>query len=357
MSSKILTSFLGGCLTLFFVMGITTYKAEAQVSAAGKTDTPATQIIAPVIEDDVTASENASGLLVDRHTHVTITNTGNEAVTVHVQFLISKAVGCSEVDFFDTFTAQDTHLYSMDSFCTTNDDVGGCPISIGNRDGLFVVTPVVSVEDPVAKAFNHLHGVVHIFNGRFDGDTGDPLACGGDEEPDCMDTAYRFNAVGRSAVDLTTGGLLADNTVLDGGANGLEDIIPDAIMYQYFSDTSLAGPSHSDVILVAISDTYGAVSGYKAEAGTASYEAFRVCNDDEICISCDTKPIDCIDIYGINDTLPPLHSADPVICDEAGDPEIGLDQLLLSSASANAVFGIIGVTTSNIGGAAHTFVE
>jgi len=339
MSSKILLKFLGGCLALFIVMGITTYKSEVQAAASGKTDTPASQIIAPVLERVISQEVAGHPDDVDRHTHITITNTGDTAVIVHVQFLKAEdgPGDCGEIDFFDTFTAQDTHVYSMDTACAVNDGAdGSCPISISDRDGLLVITPVVSAADPTAIAFNHLHGVVHIFN------------------EDDLDTVYRFNAVGRSAVDLATGALLPDGSVLDGAASGLETILPDQIIYHY---STFGGEFFSDLILVAISDVYGAVSGYKADIGTADYEASKVCNDVEGCISCDTVSWDCMDIFGINTTVPAIDAAEPLVCIEAGNPEMGLDQLLLNSAGADAVFAILGITTSDLGGASHTFVK
>jgi len=127
------------------------------------------------------------------------------------------------------------------------------------------------------------------------------------------------------------------------------------MMYHYA--TAPFEPLFSDLILVALSDNYtGGAAGYKAGFGSAEYEKLRICNDVETCISCDTQLIHCLDVVGINDSVPNIDG-EPIICDEAGNPDTGLDQLVLNSADANVVFGVLGLMTSDLGGASHVFVK
>ncbi len=53
----------------------------------------------------------------------------------------------------------------------------------------------------------------------------------------------------------------------------------------------------------------------------------------------------------------PNFDGNAIICDEAGNPNDGLDNLVLSSANANVIFSVLGLTTSDIGGASHVFVK
>ncbi|MCH7928442.1 MAG: hypothetical protein IID03_10750, partial [Candidatus Dadabacteria bacterium] len=172
MSSKILLKFLGGCLALFIVMGISTNKADA--APAGVTEEPSGQIIIPW--DERQAQNNGA---IDRNTSFQLTNTSRTTeVVVHIQLLYSP--DCNELDFFDTLTAEDTHVYNLDGL-TRNGGVAG-PGFDGtnfNSHGVVVITPVTSASVPQAIAFNNLHAVVTWHN------------------DDGFDSAYRFNAVGR----------------------------------------------------------------------------------------------------------------------------------------------------------------
>ena len=355
MSSKILLKFLGGCLALLIVMGISTFNTTAQVVSTGVTEEPAGQIVAPFLEED----EDSPGL--QRHTHIQLTNTSSDPVTVHVQILNDSA-SCSELDFFDTFTGQDTHLYSLDEFLTTNggafpgftpdpNDVPG-----DGYNGIVVITPVIGGADPTPIAFNHLHAVVNIFNfGEWpDG-----------EEVDSIDTTYRFNAMGRNAVDLATGNKSADGTELDGVAAGFERIVPAEILFHYNSDFGFGLPVFSDLIFVAISDDYfGGVGNYKATSGTsAEFSVENVVDAEEFSLSCGDVDFSCLEIHGINSEIVDTNSvhsgvsSDGLICDITSYPE-GFDRLFArQDEAADVTFGVIGLTTSNVGGAAHMFVK
>ena len=141
MSSKILLKFLGGCLALFIVVGIAANKAEA--SASGQIEKTATQLIIPVLQEGAVCNNLEAGSIV-RNTEVQVTNTSTDAVTLQVQFLADDGC-CSEVNFFNTFTGEDTHVYELGD-CQVNDLGGACPITT-DVDGILIITPVVSGQD------------------------------------------------------------------------------------------------------------------------------------------------------------------------------------------------------------------
>ncbi len=88
----------------------------------------------------------------DRESFVQVTNTGSAPVTVHVQ-IFNAGDGCDEVDFYDDYTPQDTHVYNLRALTRNN----GTPLNISIPDngyGLMVVTVVtgvggISINDPV----------------------------------------------------------------------------------------------------------------------------------------------------------------------------------------------------------------
>lgn len=82
----------------------------------------------------------------NRNSFVQVTNTSNDGITVHVQ-IFNAASNCLEVDFYDTYTPVDTHVYDLRGI-VRND---GGPLSIALPDGGFgiiVVTNVAGVFGP-----------------------------------------------------------------------------------------------------------------------------------------------------------------------------------------------------------------
>jgi hypothetical protein len=335
-------------------MGIATDKTEAQVVASGQTETPATQIIVPVLQDGHDCVGEVAGGI-SRNTTVQVTNTSTDDVTLHVQFL--SAPDCTEANFFDTFTGEDTHVYDLGD-CQVNDFGGACPIDT-DRDGLLILTPVVSGQDNAdAIAFNNIHGVVNMT-------TDAPSDCW-DDNGQSVSFAYRYNAVGRRAIDLTSGASIATvepPVTLDGVVSGLETILPSELMYHYNSEFAEGtGAVYADLILVAISDDYTIPNEYKAVDGTsANFSVNNIVDDDELSISCGDRSFSCIEVVGINNAITRLedaHDASPdIICDETSHPT-GYDRLVARpDALADATFAILGVATSDFGGASHVFVE
>ena len=166
---------------------------------------------------------------------IQVTNTNDtEAVTIHVQLFRSydpdnsaatdNAIFCEERDFVDVLTPNDTHVYELDTdnFTTNAGETEvdpGAETSITDTDGtkgFVVITPVVSVADFSAISFEHLIGITVDDN-----------------------ASYILNAMGRSAIDLTTGEVLADGTVLDGVASGFELLQPEELIFEFENDSDV----------------------------------------------------------------------------------------------------------------------
>jgi hypothetical protein len=82
----------------------------------------------------------------DRESFVQVTNTGSAPVTVHVQ-IFNAGDGCDEVDFYDDYTPQDTHVYNLRALTRNNGD----PLNIvlpSDGFGLVAVTVVAGVGGP-----------------------------------------------------------------------------------------------------------------------------------------------------------------------------------------------------------------
>ena len=274
---------------------------------------------------------------------------------------------CSELDFFDTLTAEDTHLYHLDSL-DRNDGVTA-PVFDGesrSQHGIVVITPVVGAADAAPIAFNNLHATVTWDTRVLDDDVTD----GGDFIRDGVN--YRFNAFGRDAINFATGAKAPDGTSLDGIAAGFERIIPNYMMYHYTSTPFFeAEDVFADLIFLAISDDYFGNTGenYKAVGGATSKMSIEhVVDNVENTISCGDVTVSCMEIYGINteikstiggfgfsDNFPP--ATDKIISDIT-DYDEGFDVLVARpGAPADAIFGVIGLISSDAGGAAHMFVQ
>jgi hypothetical protein len=277
---------LGGCLSLFMVMGITTYKSEAQVVVTGKTNVPSGQIIAPFDTRD------------GRDTWIQLTNTAATPVAIHVQVLLGST--CFERDFFDTLTPLDTVIYQMSDLKLNpvpGSDAGSSPIAPDtvNTMGVVTFTPVVAanIDNNQPISHNHLHGVVHWENAlsASDPDVGD------------TDVLYTWNAMGRDAV-LANGVRAADGVVLDGAAAFFELIQPNIFHIHYTDDFDANAEQvmFSDLIMVAINDNYQ--GGYTPSAGTTPTLAVDVFDNNENFSSCGSQTFTCKEVIGLNNLHP-----------------------------------------------------
>lgn len=364
MSSKILLSFLGGCLALFLVIGISVNNSDAQV-VSGKTAEPSGQLVVPF--------DNRG----DRGTFVQVTNTNPDLpVNIHVQIMNGASPTCAECDFFDTLTPLDTVVYELESL-ESNEVIptgvrGFLPCSTSSY-GVMVVTPTegANPDQSGAIAHNYLHGVVNIYNNDgSEGSTG------------YWD--YLFNAIGRDAV-LPGGTQAPDGTAVDGVAASFASIQPNSYNIHYAGTDSsgylgdLVGvpgfPLLTDAYFVAMQDDYSGGS-YSPQPGNSDTYTIDIFDEAENFQSCDEISFTCIDLYGVNilhDTTPfeddlldcstdAGHIPDEGCLHICENPtaahETGYTRLRsLGGGDADANFGVLGIAVTDAGGASHIFVK
>jgi len=249
---------------------------------------------------------------------VQVTNTNDtDGVWIHVQIFRNydanegegvTPVICDERDFVDFLTPNDTHVYSLnDSNFPKNtgetevDPGESTSIDVDNTKGFVVITPVVSESDFSAISFEYLIGATN------DGDAD-----------------WRMNAMGRSAVDFTTGEKVADETPLDGVTNGYVLIQPEELIFDFSGDGD-----DVDVIGIAFTDVYGTpgLQGYAVEAGEATWTSF-IFDFKEDPTSCGVRPVGCFLTVGLNETYQqnnqifiPVGGDDDLLCGGAETPE------------------------------------
>jgi len=235
---------------------------------------------------------------------VQVTNTNDtQPVYIHVQIFRSfdpdgpenpiPPTICDERDFIDLLTPNDTHVYALDEpgFSKNigeTEGTAGESTSIDLLDpvparGFIVITPVVSESDLTAISFPHLIGSTNAITGVNDFFTG-----------------YKFNAMGRNAVDFATGEELADNAVLDGVTNGFEWIQPGELDFNY--QGGLEEPCNI-VAGFTFKDNYGQAGllGYQVLPGDALWTTFKF-DYKEDPTSCGNRQISCFTSAGLDDS-------------------------------------------------------
>ncbi len=165
-------------------------------------------------------------------------------------------VVCDERNLVDLLTLNDTHVYDLrDANFTKNigeaEDVSGESTSIDADDtkGFVIITPVVSESDFTAISFQHLIGSTRDDGGSIE---------------------YGINAMGRDAVDFTTGEIVADGTPLDVETSGFQVLRPEELLFDFSASVSADGTGgRADVIGIAFQDEYGpsGLLGYKVVPG------------------------------------------------------------------------------------------
>ncbi|MGI9533340.1 MAG: hypothetical protein ACR2NW_00170, partial [Thermodesulfobacteriota bacterium] len=277
-------------LTLIFsVFLIAEQFAQAQppVNPVGVTSRPSSQLILPFL--------NPTG----NQSVVQVTNTSTSAATaIHVQIIRSQGdlatgVRCEDRDFTDTLTPLDTHTYDL-SLLFRNIDGISTGISADGFEGFVVITPIASETDLTALSFQNLIGTSFI----------DLLFADGDD-------LFLIEAMGRDAINLATGAILPNGTVLDGTTNGFVILQPEEITF----DTALdSGGDLSALISIGIVDTYlpGPAPGYVTEGANYTLRYFFY-DVDETINSCSTRDIFCYDHRNINDDYPNLPASKVVL--------------------------------------------
>ena len=248
-----------------------------------------------------------------------VTNgSGANAVNIHVQvFAQNSNGGCREFDFNDTLTRNDTVLYVFNSIVSNS--TGGVPIGLSGSRGFIVVTPVQSVGIPRrAIAHNHMFGTIGITGG---------------DTASSEDVAHRINAMGRVAVDFSTGELLPSGFLLDGVMSGYRVLHPDFLFFNYSANGS---GDFASIVSIAFSDNYSDSSGeYRAEPATATWNPF-IFNAAEGASSCQQHVNSCFVSLGLNSTV-----------ESAADP-FGSDPSRLLCPSGGSSVGWVKIAVSGL---------
>ena len=184
----------------------------------------------------------------NRNTHLQVTNhaegTGphtSEGLNVHVHIFSSNCI--EVIDFCDTYTPLDTHLYDLSNLVTNS----GLPVntaSLAGKEGIIIVTPVNMCSGAISESqaidHNFLSGNLII---------SDTLGATMGGEP--LGYSYGTNMYARRAIcsaPRCTG-------ILDGSANARFDTILPEVVYGLFNtDTTDVG---SDAVVMSFYDDYG----------------------------------------------------------------------------------------------------
>ncbi|MGI9533819.1 MAG: hypothetical protein ACR2NW_02615, partial [Thermodesulfobacteriota bacterium] len=280
--------------------------AEAQppVNPVGVTSRPSSQLIAAFLNPLAAGGGFATG--------VQVTNTStSESTAIHVQIIrsqgdIATGVRCEDRDFTDTLTPLDTHVYDLSDIVRNIDGIS-TGISATGFEGFVVITPIVSETDLTALSFQNLIGTSYIDL---------PIGAGTD--------SFVFEAMGRDAINLATGAILPNGTVLDGTTNGFVILQPEEIIF----DTGLDVGDFSALVSIGIVDTYlpGPAPGYVTEGANYTLRYFFY-DVDETINSCSTRDIFCYDHRNINDDFPnvPLKVVLPALDSICGSDSFQTD--------------------------------
>lgn len=261
---------------------------------------------------------------------IQVTNTNDtEGVWIHVQIFRSfdpdfslgasgddggidfgpePPVICDERNFIDFLTPNDTHAYNILEDPETlfknqgeseNQEGEQVNIDLLATKGFIVITPVVSESDLTAISFQHLTGnfYINFFN-------------------------LNVNAMGRDAVDFSTGEILPDNTPLDGQTGGFVVLQPEEFLTDFGSSDS--PPILVQMVAIVFEDIYGppGLLGYLVAPATAQWNSF-IFDFKEDPTSCGIKTIECFDDFGLNQTFTQYNPflGDDLLCSSTTTPE------------------------------------
>ena len=262
---------------------------EAQVPN-GVTDRVSSQMLIPYDQD--TTSVGGDGVSNERNTFVQVSNTSaTEQVWIHVQVIRSSGPLniCEESDFVDLLTPRDTVVYNMSEIRRNEAGAAILPLdpgidaAVADTKGFVFITPIVGQNDRRAISHQNLIGNGVIFDIE-------------------RDYGMGVNALGRDAINLASGAILPNGTVLDGATTGFQTIIPSQFSFEVAVDDVTAV---ADVAIISFDDTYGAgpFDGYEPVSGSSSIDPFIV-GITEDAISCTDFALGCYHDLGINDAIP-----------------------------------------------------
>ena len=227
---------------------------------------------------------------------IQLTNTSDTTpVEVHVQIYqstgdassVSNTTRCIEGDFNDTLTPNDTVVYDLEGlFLNAGEIPTPAPIpTVDGTKGFVVVTPVVGNGDNTAISFQHLIGTTIVAQNA--------LAPVG---------LFGIVAMGRDAVDLSTGQILPDGVTLDGITTGFVMVQPNELSFQ---STGTPGADNIDVVAIVFADEYGppGLLGYRAVPGSSTWTPFAY-NFEEVPASCPDAVNACFNNWGYSAQFP-----------------------------------------------------
>ncbi|MGI9534289.1 MAG: hypothetical protein ACR2NW_05020, partial [Thermodesulfobacteriota bacterium] len=251
-------------------------QAQPPLNPVGVTSRPSSQLIIPFLDPNASPAHG-----------IQVTNTStSESISIHVQAIrsqgdVATGVRCEDRDFTDTLTPLDTHAYDLDNLIRNIDGIS-TGIGLGGFEGFLVRTPIVSELDLTALSFQNLIGTSYMDLGA--------------------DGSIAIEAMGRDAINLATGAILPNGTVLDGTTNGFVILQPEEITFDTALDPS---DDRSALVSIGIVDTYlpGPAPGYVTEGANYTLRYFFY-DVDETINSCSTRDIFCYDHRNINDEFP-----------------------------------------------------
>lgn len=238
-----------------------------------------------------------------RESFFQLTNTSNKDITVHVQ-VFNSATGCSEFDFFDTYTGNDTHLYNVRKLDSNDGNLTGPP-SFNNGFG-FIVVSVGSVVSVGADSDTGLTGNFRII--------------------DSSGYEYRTNAAdfeGFNDVGVTARDTLATNVYT-------------------FNFNDINGISLSDVVGIVVDNSSVDTNTItESSAPTATFSPILV-NEKEAVFSCPPVKFSCATDLGINQAIVNSKGA-ASICPDTNTTGAVMLTLTSGFSSGRFIVGFIGL--------------
>ncbi len=262
--------------------------------------------------------------------YIQVTNNNDtQPVWLHVQifrnFLTQGEVltSCDERNFVDMLTPNDTHTYFINipnfpkNMGETETDPGeSTSIDATFTKGFVVITPVVSESDLSAISFQYLTGTTYLA----DFELFSPLP----------DARYQVEAMGRDAVDFTTGEIVSAGTPLDGESNGYVVLQPEELLFEFQGIGNLDPPFVEsigvDIVGIAFNDVYGepGLLGYQVQPGNANWTTFMF-DFKEDPTSCGERQVQCFTTLGLNDTFGLGQNNTDLVPGGIGDGDADLD--------------------------------
>ena len=276
------------------------------IKPSGITDRPTSQLILWYDQDDE---------LTGRSSVIQVTNTSpTQEITIHVEIErsfqfseidedYSDVTRCADVDFVDTLTPLDTHIYNFSNlFFNDGEELDFIPVD--DSKGFVVITPIVGPPDFRAVSFPYLTGNSTIF------ETNLPSTRG-----------FKLNAMGRDAVNLSTGEIAPDFTILDGVSNGFVLIQPEELSLNInnfsFSSGGTTLNGTVDIIFLAFRDVYLPSPALYAADPSVNFVTPSLIDYNEEVNECEERGIECFDDIGLNEQLPGsnLLVSNQLLCD------------------------------------------